>query len=1091
MKTLSFRRLFVVVLVAIGVLPTAQAAKTNFFESFESTLANWVVGDTNPFSAPAYWGIVNSAFGGEGTRSGSFKAYCAGIGFVGTASNPRYQNEMTAFLSRTVDLTTYTNAVLSFYYKMPSIEADYDYAIVLIDDVEIWYSSAPATTWTLVTLDLEEFIGTNRTLTFQFQSDYSITNEGWYLDDILLTDLGVPKPPPTNDNFSAAQLITGAVGSFTGTTRSATAEGNEPHPGNSVWYKWTAPTNGFVTFRTAGSAFDTVLCVYTGNSLPSLANVGCNDNGDTNGASVLTFNASSGVNYSISVRGASNASGFLVLSWIQTNGVRPELLPDLIVWTNVPNEYLYGWYIDQDEPTQPNRTLMRVSTATPNIGRGPLELRGSSDGPTVQQRIYRVDGTTYDRFAGNFSFHPSHGHLHFDNWVNLHLRAVLPGGGVGEIVASGDKTSFAIIDLTPYNLSLSNASPAAVYNDGGLIQGLSVGWADVYSAELPDQWIDVSGVPSGTYWLEAIVDPDNNIVELNETNNVARILIDYVVPPPPNLTPPPNDHFTNASPIVGITGGDVGLNSNATRESGEPIHVSPSSRSVWWRWTAPSNMTAVISTDGSSFDTLLAIYTGTNLSALSLIEDDDDGGENANSRVTFAATQGVTYRIAVDGYANDTGTVQMNVNPALNDAFANCLSLTGAQGFVTGSTRGATRQSGEPLHGASTGTGSVWYCWTAPFGGAFTFDTGGSSFDTLLGIYTGNAVNALTAIALDDNSSSNGASRVVFNAIGGVTYRIAVDGTTNPGVVKLTWSGPLPPTMVDQPLSTNAPAGATVSFSVSVAGTPPFGFQWRHQGTNLVDDGENISGANSPVLMLHKILPPNMGAYTVVITNASGAITSAPANLIVLDNPRVVYVPPVGGHLNGFVRVPVELQAVGGEHSVNFSLAFVPSVLSQPRATNVHSGSILTLDTNHVASGKLGVTVTRLNGQTFSPGQFVLVEFVFQTPAGNSPIQTQAGLGNSPVARSVVDANFDPLTTLFVAGTVNLLPPVQLAGGVFSNGVYRLPFVAAGAQRYVIEASEDLVTWTPLATNSPSAGPYQFTDTTGLPHRFYKVRLVP
>ena len=95
--------------------------------------------------------------------------------------------------------------------------------------------------------------------------------------------------------------------------------------------------------------------------------------------------------------------------------------------------------------------------------------RGSSTTPGVYQRIFRADGSSYERYAGTFTFHPGHGHLHFDNWINLHLRQVLTNDGVGDIVASGDKTSFAIIDLTRYSGSRSGQ-----YN-GGLIQGLTAG----------------------------------------------------------------------------------------------------------------------------------------------------------------------------------------------------------------------------------------------------------------------------------------------------------------------------------------------------------------------------------------------------------------------------------------------------------------------------------------------------------------------------------------------------------------------------------------------------------------------------------------
>jgi hypothetical protein len=1078
------RALIAILLISAAL--TAPAATTNFFEGFESGLANWIVGDGNATGTPTYWGIVGSTFGGEGTHNGGFKAYCAGAGFAGTTVDPRYRDSMTAYLERTVNLTGHTNATLSFWYKIPSIESCCDFARVMAGNTELWSTNGVQLAWTLVNLSLESFIGTTQTLRFEFYSDGSITNEGWYLDDITLTDAATTSPPPANDDFSSARVIVGSIGSVGSSNRGATSEAGEPDPGNSIWFRWTPYTNGIVTFRTGGSAFDTLLCVYTGNSLASLASVACDDNSDTNNASLVSFNATGGATYYISVRGAGGDSGFVLLSWEQPNGLGNDLLPDLSVWASAPNSYLYGWYLDQDEPTEPGRTLMRVSTATPNTGAGKLELRGDSSAPGVYQRIFRADGSSYDRFAGNFTFHPNHGHLHFDNWINLHLRAVLTNDGVGGIIASGHKTSFAIIDLVRYDPSLPG-SPSSGQYTGGLVQGLSVGWADIYTADLQDQWIDVTDVPSGRYWLEAVVDPADSILESNETNNAARILVNLTVP---SNQPPPNDQFSNSIVIPTVTAGEFGYNFRATSETGEPPHFTDNdaSRSVWWRWTAPSNMNISISTDGSSFDTVLAVYVGTNVSNLTSIVFDDDSGVGNNSRVGFSATSGVTYHIAVDGFTGASGEIQLHLNPAWNDQFANCLVITGANGAVSASTRGATRQAGEPIHAGVSGSGSIWFCWTAPASAPFTFDTSGSGFDTLLGIYAGSTVSALTPIASDNNSGSNGASRVTFNAVSDTLYRIAVAGVPGAtGVVKLAWSGPSPPAIVTPPHSTNAIAGASVSFTVAATGTSPLAYQWRHQGTNLSDDIYH-SGVNSPTLILTKIQAGDSGLYSVVITNVYGAITSAPGNLIVLDNPRVVFIEESFGHSGAFVRVPVEMQGLGDEHAVSFSLLFDPAVLSNPRATNIPAGATLVLNTNQLGSGALGVSLTLPSLTTFATGHVHIVDFIFDTAPSSEGVNTFAGFGVAPTARVVTATNGALLPALFVAGTVDL-EPLRLASGAFTNGAFRLSFPAIAGQGYVIDASTNLVDWTPLATNTAVSAIIEFTDTNAQPHQFYRVRL--
>jgi hypothetical protein len=1090
---------FLIGVAALGLAAmNARALTTNFFEGFETGLTNWVAGDANPNDGSAYWGRVDAAFGGEGTQAGLFKAYCAGSGFAQTPASPLYADDMLAYLSRTIDLTGYTNGTLSFWYKLPSVEKNYDRARVLINETELWSSDDPQTSWRLVTLSLEPFVGQTNTLTFEFQTDGSFGFEGWYLDSITVSDAFTPAPPPSHDNFTNAQLLVGSVGSVSATTRGATAEPGEPDPGNSIWYRWSPYTNGLVTFRTGGSIIPAWLCVYAGSTLLSLNRVGCADRGDTNGASLLTFNASRGTVYRISLRGVDNASGFVQLSWEQPNGIGPELLPDLTVWSSAQDGYLYGWYLDQDEPNEPMRTLLRVSTATPNSGRGPLELRGTSTTPGVTQRIFRADGSTYDREAGVFTFHPGHGHLHFDNWLNLRLRSVLPNNAVGDIVAAGHKTSFAIIDLRVYNPALPGA-PANAHYEGGLVQGLSVGWADVYSAGLQDQWVDVTEVPSGRYWLEAVVDPENNIKESNESNNAARILIDYVQPPRVT-TAPANDHFSNAFLVTTIAASFLGHNTNATRELGEPRHYSENSggRSVWWRWIAPTNMTAVITTDGSTLDTVLAVYTGSEVSNLVSVVSDDDAGVGTASRVSFEAVAGEAYSVAVDSYGGTRGTVQLNINPGWNDAFGNALNLDGLTGTLTGSNTGATRQGGEPLHPSAIGTNSVWYSWTAPFTGPTTIDTIGSLFDTLLAVYTGTAVNGLSLVASDNNSGGNGASRLTFNAVSNVTYRIAVDGPAGAnGLFRLNWSGPSRPRITEAPGSTNVVAGGAAFFSVKAVGTGPLSYQWQHAGTNLLNT-PYIQGALTPTMRVTKTLTSDAGVYTIVVTNVYGAVTSSPGNLIVLDNPRVVYVPETVAPIGGVAVVPINAQLVGNENTFRFTLQFDPALLSNPQMQRGADlpNSTVTLNTNQVSTGRLGAGLSLPVGRTVPPGQEreLLRVFFDVSPAATPGATTPLGFGDSPTSRTITATNGAALTTLFAAGFLEFQTVTnRVAIEPLGDGYHRITLHGLARRTYAIEFSADLNSWDILTTAAAQLdGSLQFTDSTsGLPQRFYRATLLP
>ena len=68
-------------------------------------------------------------------------------------------------------------------------------------------------------------------------------------------------------NFANATAVTDAFGFRNDFNTGATAEAGEPHAGNSIWYRWTAPRNMQAEFSTAGSEFDTFLAIYTGSAL--------------------------------------------------------------------------------------------------------------------------------------------------------------------------------------------------------------------------------------------------------------------------------------------------------------------------------------------------------------------------------------------------------------------------------------------------------------------------------------------------------------------------------------------------------------------------------------------------------------------------------------------------------------------------------------------------------------------------------------------------------------------------------------------------------------------------------------------------------
>jgi hypothetical protein len=120
---------------------------------------------------------------------------------------------------------------------------------------------------------------------------------------------------PGNDNFADAQVLSGPLPiTTTGTNVDATKEPGEPdHAGNpgggSVWYTWTATNSSSVTFDTCESDFDTLLAVYTGDSIGSLTLEADNDDGCGFLQSSVSFSAKRGTTYRIAADGYDGERG--------------------------------------------------------------------------------------------------------------------------------------------------------------------------------------------------------------------------------------------------------------------------------------------------------------------------------------------------------------------------------------------------------------------------------------------------------------------------------------------------------------------------------------------------------------------------------------------------------------------------------------------------------------------------------------------------------------------------------------------------------------------------------------------------------------
>jgi hypothetical protein len=147
-------------------------------------------------------------------------------------------------------------------------------------------------------------------------------------------------------------------------------------------------------------------------------------------------------------------------------------------------------------------------------------LYGDTDGDGVFTR--GVDQPVEERFVGCMLFHPEHDHWHLEDFA----RYVSVKPATGRVVSAADKVSFCVRDsLAAWSLPGTPAEPyfGECTQDG--TTGMSVGWADLYAADLAGQSLDIRGLADGRYCLRSLADPSRRIVERRDDDDRRSVLI--------------------------------------------------------------------------------------------------------------------------------------------------------------------------------------------------------------------------------------------------------------------------------------------------------------------------------------------------------------------------------------------------------------------------------------------------------------------------------------------------------------------------------------------------------------------------------------
>jgi hypothetical protein len=254
---------------------------------------------------------------------------------------------------------------------------------------------------------------------------------------------------------------------------------------------------------------------------------------------------------------------------------------------------------------------------------------------------------------------------------------------------------------------------------------------------------------------------------------------------------PPNDDLAAAQAVPLYTNISAGNNADATLEGSEPAPACQPTynHSVWFKNTATSSPTITADTEGSLFDTVLAVYSGPAVNptfgTLVAVACDDDSGPGTESRLSFVATAGTTYYFQLASF-NIAGSPRFRFGIAPpNDDLASAVTMV-VLGIDSVNTSVATVEGSESSSFCGERS-TVWYKFTALSSGQVAVNTFDSDFDTSMSVHA-SAVPApgfLDLAFVDCNDDAGGGlvpglqqSGVTFFATNGTTYAIQVGGYT-------------------------------------------------------------------------------------------------------------------------------------------------------------------------------------------------------------------------------------------------------------------------------------------------------------------------
>ncbi|HKQ73839.1 MAG TPA: SBBP repeat-containing protein [Blastocatellia bacterium] len=229
------------------------------------------------------------------------------------------------------------------------------------------------------------------------------------------------------------------------------------------------------------------------------------------------------------------------------------------------------------------------------------------------------------------------------------------------------------------------------------------------------------------------------------------------------------------------------------------------------------------------------------------------------------------------------------------------------------------------------------------------------------------------------------------------------------------------------------PAGGPTTTSLSFTESRVAGRESR-----IENRGSRIADRWSQPKTILDLQPAAFNLRSSIFDLQSSTFDSQSAVLNLQSQTRTVRVASATGQRGAQIMVTVELDSLGDENAIGFSLNFNPNDLAFVDAVagpdaNV-SGAMFNTNTMQAANGRIGVAIALATGQTFAAGNRKIVTLTFNIPANGSAMTIPIMFGDQPVAREVVNSAANVLQAAFEPGNVRIRSVASVSAASFQGG---------------------------------------------------------